>query len=147
MKEFISIENDGPNIIRTNYFETANARTGFVYLSINAGAFRLLVPDEKAPAVIGEVHNATEVIVTRGPWPEHGRSDGLEIMFEDGTDNPYALHLGTESIDRLPADTDRDRKDSPPRWRLTIWTSKEKIADFPCRYRLAKRIPWMKAWQ
>ena len=45
--DVISIENKGQRIVRTNYFDTENARSGFVYLSWNAGAGRVLLPDSR----------------------------------------------------------------------------------------------------
>ncbi|MDX9788933.1 MAG: hypothetical protein RBT11_19320 [Desulfobacterales bacterium] len=44
----IQISNDGPEILSTNYWETEHAKKGFLYMSINAGAFRLL-PQSSVP--------------------------------------------------------------------------------------------------
>ena len=45
--QMIMIGNDGPLIARTNYFETELAKNGYFYLSWNAGAARLLVPESQ----------------------------------------------------------------------------------------------------
>ena len=42
--DLITIENNGPGILSTNYWGTPHAEKGYCYLSINAGAFRLLGP-------------------------------------------------------------------------------------------------------
>ena len=42
---FIIVSNNGADLIDTNYWETDYALHGYYYLSINAGALRLLVPD------------------------------------------------------------------------------------------------------
>lgn len=143
--EFIRTENDGQNIVRTSYYNTAQAAKGYVHLSINAGAFRLLVPD-RIIAEIEEWKTAREVIISRGPWPDENQSDALEILFEDGSDYPYALHIVSAQVDRMPRDADRDRRDQPPRWIFAVWTRDGKELELPCRYRLVKRLPWLKAW-
>ncbi len=59
---------------------------------------------------IKEMETVKEVIISRGPWPEMKRDEAFEILFEDGSDNPYVLHIGKEQIDRLPAKTDDGKK-------------------------------------
>ncbi len=39
------IENEGQAVTRTDYWQSVQAQAGYVYLSWNAGAARLLVPD------------------------------------------------------------------------------------------------------
>lgn len=68
----------------------------------------------------------------------------LEILFEDGSPEPYSIHVGTEQVDRMPLDSNCDRKGQPPRWRFAVWTSAGKVLELPCRYRVVKRLPWMK---
>jgi len=131
--------------VSTNYWETDHARAGYFYLSSNAGTFRLLVPASRG-AEIQEWLTATLVLISRGPWPQVGKADGLEILFEDESNNPYALHLTTDSVDRMPLDTDRDRPGAPPRWTLSVWTREGKILELPARYRRVPRIPWLKPW-
>jgi len=144
--KMITIENDGQDITGTNYWETEHAGRGLVYVSINAGCFRLLIPDARV-SEIGEMRTAREVIVSRGPWPKMGRHDAVELMFEDDSDEPYALHLSTESFDRLPLPADRDRPGQEPRWKLSVWTTSGKALELPCRYRVVKSIPCMKPWK
>lgn len=143
----ICIENDGQKIISTNYWDTPHAKErGLVYLSINAGCFRLLVPKGKGIS-LDELRTAFVVLVSRGPWTEMGKSDGLELLFEDGSASPYCLHIVTEQCDRLPLDSDRDRKGEAPRWRFAVYTQEGLQFECPARYRLTKRIPWMKEWK
>lgn len=143
--DLISIQNDGPEIVHTDYWRTSNAARGYYYLSINAGAFRLLVP-ESCVANLREWTSAREVLVSRGPWPQAARSDALEILFEDDSDSPYALHLGVEQIDRLPLDVDQDLAGQAARWIFTVWTPTGRALALPCRYRRVARIPWLKTW-
>ena len=143
MSGFIMIKNNGAEVTSTNYYDTEHAEHGYFYLSINAGVFRLLVPDSQ----IGEIEEwrtAREVIVSRGPWPYEGKVDAIEVLFDDDTDTPYALQLSTEQMERMPFDADRDRGGQPPRWKFTAWTRAGKALELPCRYRLVKRIPCLK---
>jgi hypothetical protein len=139
MRGFITCKNDGQEIVETNYWSHAYCRNGAVFLSINAGAFRLLVPPQMP---IDDMVAADEVIVTRGAWPAAGKHEALELMFEDYGDNPYCIHIGSEQTDRLPADSDRHRS-----FVFAIWTRDGKVKELPARYRKAKRIPYMKPWK
>lgn len=145
MTEFIIVNNRGPEVTDTNYWATEQARKGYLYLSINAGTFRLLVPD----SLLGEIEEwktANEVIVSRGPWPAAKKPDALEILFEDNSDNPYTLHLGVEQVDRLPTDADQDQPGQSPRWKFTVWTRTGKVLEFPCRYRRVESLPCLDPW-
>jgi hypothetical protein len=62
----LRIENDGPAIRATDYWRSPFADAGFCFLSFNAGAARLLLPDSLAH-VVPELRAAREVIVSRGP--------------------------------------------------------------------------------
>jgi hypothetical protein len=59
--DFITVENDGQEIVGTNYWNSEYFRRGAVYLSVNAGAFRLLVPPQ---IPLDDMVAAQEVIVT-----------------------------------------------------------------------------------
>lgn len=142
----ISTENNDAEIISTNYWQTEHAARGLFYVSINAGTFRLLVPAVQEGA-IAEMATAREVIVSRGAWPDMGKYDALEILFEDGSDSPFVLHLVADQADRMPTDADRDRPGQPPRWKCAIWTEDGKKLELPCRYRLVKKIPCLKPFQ
>lgn len=146
MPDIIQIQNNETEIVSTNYWQTENAQRGLFYLSINAGTFRLLVPSIQESA-IAEMATAKEVIISRGPWPDHGKYDALEILFEDNSDSPFVIQILPEQADRLPLDSDRDKQGQPPRWIFSIWTQDGKKLARPARYRLVKKIPWMKPWQ
>jgi len=89
---------------------------------------------------------AREVIISRAAWPDMGKHDALEVMFEDDTDNPFVLHLVSEQADHMPLDSDRDRPGQPPRWKFAAWTQDDKKLELPCRYRKVNKIPYMKPW-
>ena len=136
--EILKIMNDGPDIAETNYFDFEHANRGLFYLSINAGCARLLVPDIQQ-AAIQEFKTAKYVILSRGPWPEQGRSDALELLFEDLSDSPYALHMVAEQCDMLP--------DGQGDWTLAVWSREGKRFQCPLRYRRVAKIPCLKPWR
>lgn len=136
----LTIENHGPLIMRTNYWETELAAGGKLFLSTNAGAFRLLVPPAHE-SLISEVRTSTEVIVSRGPWPAGGQADAVEILFEDGSDEPYSIQLDLRSCDRVPVDEDQGRE-----LIFTCWTRPRrgrphKAYERPAWYRRVRRLP------
>ena len=135
----IKIENDGSEIVSTNYWDLEHAARGFCFLSLNAGTARLLVPKPMEPQIPEMTAAVSLAIITRGEFK--GR-ESLEIMFEDGSNSPFALHMSTEQVDRLFSDADRHKE-----FRLSIWTQGGKQAEFPCRYRKAKRLPYLKPWE
>lgn len=65
------IENQGQAIARTNYWDSDHAKAGYFFLSWNAGAGRLLMPDSQK-AALAEMRSAKYVIVSRGPWTDQG---------------------------------------------------------------------------
>lgn len=136
----IEIANNGKEITETNYWDHKIAAEGKLFFSINAGCIRVLVPDIMAP-IVDEMKTGKYAIVSRGPWLDAGRDDGLEIIFEDKSDAPYMIHTGVEQWDMVPA-----TKDAGKGWRLSVWTKSGKQFEIPCRYRLVAHIPWMKPW-
>jgi hypothetical protein len=150
----IRIDNDGPRLAGTNYFETEQAHAGNVFVSTNAGAFRLLVP-RGARGWLDEMRGADYLIVTRGQWTpapmrlpdntvrqQHPR-EALELLFEDGSDSPFVLHVGAESVDRLPSRQD----DGRTHLRCLVYTEGPTLElEIPARFRRAARLPHLKPW-
>jgi hypothetical protein len=44
----LQIQNAGPEVLATTYWRTEHARRGYLYLSFNGGALRVLVPEPAA---------------------------------------------------------------------------------------------------
>lgn len=141
----VTVENHGPLVVASSYWGSDVERAGKLWCTCNAGAIRILVPRSHR-AMIQEWRSADYAILSRGPWPEAGRSDGVEILWEDHTDSPFALHLGPESFDLLPAEPPPDRQ-----WIISVWDDKKgrphKALERPCHWRRVPRIPWMKPWR
>ena len=134
------IQNRGQALLATDYWDSPNARAGYFYLSWNAGAWRVLVPDNQKPA-LREMRTAVEVIVSRGPWSDQGGREALELLWEDGSDNPYCLHLVAEQTDRLLPDTDQGGG-----FVITAWTRGGLKGRWPGRYRRVDHIPYLEPW-
>jgi hypothetical protein len=135
------VENNGADITSTNWFDSAEARAGKLFMSCNGGAFRVLVPDSQA-AYVAEMRTGRDIVVSRGLWPAVGLADAFELLFDDHTDNPFALQLGADSFDRIPVRTDEGKS-----FVLSVWTrGPVKQFEKPCRYRRVERIPCLKPW-
>lgn len=116
----ITIGNNGPLLTGTNYWDTEHASAGLCYLSGNAGAWRLLVP-EAAEGLLAEMrtgHSATieSSLHAPGNW---------DVVFEDGSAAPFSLSLSGGQIDRAI---------EPGKCRLTVWTQAGgKVIDLACK--------------
>jgi hypothetical protein len=146
MTDLLRVENDGPRILSTNYWGSDLERAGKLYVSLNAGAFRVLVPATMEFGV-SEMATGKGVAVSRGPWPVMRLPDAFEVLWDDGTPDPFALHLSPESFDSLPAPGDVGGE-----WVCTVWTHPRGddrprlVLKRPCRYRLSKRLPDLRPW-
>jgi hypothetical protein len=141
------VSNDGPLITATNFWDLPEQTLGKFYVSLNAGAFRLLVPDVHRDSV-DEMATAKGVAVSRGPWPAQGLGDAFELLFDDGTSNPFALHVSPQSFDRVPT-----AENVAGDWAFTAWTRPRRgggphlALRRPCRYRLSTRLPDLRPWE
>jgi hypothetical protein len=138
----IKIINDGPALVSTDYWRTEHCARGFAYLSINAGAARLMLPPALHSA-LADMRSAREVIISRGQLqPPGGRGqDALELMFEDDSDAPFALHMLMSQCDRtLPAN------DQGGGFDLVVSTEAGEQLRLPARYRVVDVLPYMQPW-
>jgi hypothetical protein len=71
--------------------------------------------------------------------------EAVEIMFDDGSESPFTLHLSPESFDLLPAEPPIDRE-----WVVTVWEEKNghpsKAIELVCHWRRVANLPCMKPW-
>lgn len=136
----LTIENQGQAIKSTNYWDSNHAKSGYCYLTWNAGAGRLLVPDNQK-FMLPEMRGAKYIIVSRGPWDAQGGRDALELLFEDGSDAPFCIHLVAEQTDRmLPEDNQGGG------FVITIWTRGGEKLRLPGKYREVETIPCLAPW-
>ena len=141
----LSIHNHGPLITSTDYWESQLAGAGKVFCSVNAGAIRILLPPS-AYTFLADMRPARYCILSRGPWPAESAQDAIEILFEDDSDAPFALHLTAASFDVLPAAPDPGRG-----WVVSAWISKDgrphKALEKLCHWRQAPYLPCLKPWR
>lgn len=105
----IKIQNDGARITATDYWHTDHAAQGLCYMSGNAGAWRLLVPDMAETLLPEMLTGKSAYIEPSISMP--GRA--YDIVFDDGKESPFALTIDRRQIDRAV---------TPGPSRLTIWT-------------------------
>ena len=135
------IENKGQQIIKTDYWGSEHAANGYFYLSWNAGCARLLVPDP-VKSSLHEMKSAREVIISRGPWTEQDGREALELLFEDGSDAPFSIHLLAEQCDRLIPDVDQGSG-----FAVAAWTRGGLKQRWKGRYRIVDALPCLDPWQ
>lgn len=141
------IINDGPLIRETNFWETEYERRGLFYISTNGGAVRILVPDAQR-GTISEMERGTQHVIFSYLKQHLVAQDqlALEVLFEDGSNSPYALHSAPGAFDRYPA-----QQDSQSTWRATVWEQcdgKPKMRlDLPAYVRTVYQIPCLQPWQ
>ena len=145
MDRMIEIHNHGPLILSTNYWDSELAREGKLFVSVNAGAIRILLPPQ-AYGWLSDMRMARECILSRGPLPEQQEAEGIEILWDDGSDSPFALHLTAASFDLLPAEPEAGRE-----WICSTWTAKDgrphKSLERICHWRRVSKIPCLLPWQ
>lgn len=102
MKPLI-IKNKGKEILDTNYFDSELNINDKFYVSINAGAFRLLVPDKHVNEIKRELELAKEITITRKMFHKGNGIQGFEILIDDNSDYPFYLQLSENAFDRKPS--------------------------------------------
>ncbi len=134
------IENDGPLVVKSNFWDDPMAQSGYFFMSWNAGAGRLLVPDSQLD-MLPDMQSAEEVIVSVGPWPRAGFDTATELLFEDHSDEPLVLHIGPQQTDRVLPESD-----SGTPFPVTVWGRNGLLHSMPARYRRVSKIPCMRPW-
>ena len=104
MPFYIEILNNGPDISKTNYFDSEYAKNGYFYLSTNEDCVRLLVPGSEAKTVKENRKDTEYIILSRGPWFKRNIEDSVEILFENQCTKRSAIHLPATACDGLPGE-------------------------------------------
>jgi len=84
--------------LETTYFNTDMCRKGLYYLVHSNGKYFLLLPKWNERQ-LKEMETGQTVIITRGK--HEGKKDYFEIIFNDNTENPYAVLLSDEQFTRI----------------------------------------------
>lgn len=101
----ITVGNNGKYIKETDFFESEHAQKGFYFCSLNAGAWRLLVPKQQE-YMLKEIKTAKRVEIERTTLK--GRK-AFQIWFEDGTDSPFQVTVLAEMVVMNPDKTWGDK--------------------------------------
>lgn len=103
-----AIQNNGREIVATDYWSTPNGATATAY-SINAGALRVLLAANLAQSC-ADIATGRIAVLSIGTDKRVWRTRA-GIMFDDDSDSPFCLETDLEAFDRLPdasADSRRD---------------------------------------
>jgi hypothetical protein len=141
----IQVSNDGPLITSTDYWTSDVASAGKVFVSVHAGAIRVLLPRDRWGDLY-DMRAGKYCVLSRGPWPAERQPEAIEIMWEDESESPYALYLTPESFDMLPGEADPGRE-----WVCSVWIEKDgnphKSLERICHWRRVAQLPYLKAWR
>lgn len=118
----IKISNAGQDIQSTDYWDTEHAAVGLCFLSGNAGALRLLVP-EAAEGLLSEMRTGKYAYIE----PSIRDPRCWDLVFDDGTDSPFSLSLDKRQTDRAL---------TAGKCPLAIWTQRGKVFELQCEVRL-----------
>lgn len=111
----------------------------------NAGTVRLLVPRDHEQELLRETWRAKMVIVSRGHWAE-AKGVGVELLFEDDSQDPYSLHIPAALCVPLIAESDHGREVPVALW--TYRRGKPHLArEYPGKFRVVDVIPCLKKWE
>jgi hypothetical protein len=142
--ERLAIQNKGPLIVQSNFWEMEFAKQGLYYLSINAGVFRLLVPETDRELIPDMKRGAKHVVISmliRGKWQRAEYC--MEFMIEDSSDDPWSCHFSPGQIDRAPS-----RDSVGKQWAATVWNfegGKPVISlELPAYFQIVPELPWLK---
>lgn len=137
--DILTIENSGPRLTNTNYWDSELASWGKFFFSVNAGCIRMLVP-ESQESCIKEMKTGKDIVISKGPWPAEKRDLGIEIMFDDHSEEPFTIHVGVEQWDTLPK-VEAGKK----RWEFAVYTRGKIHFQKKCYVRDVEKIPDMSA--
>jgi len=135
-----TIEDDGSEIVKSNYWGSEFAQKGYFFCSFNAGTARLLIPDSRVDE-LPEMATSKLIVLTRGTW--NRKKDALEILFDDGSDEPYSMHLSKDQLDRLIPVSDNGRDLTFSAWSR----GPVKLLERPAKFRIVKNLPCLEKWK
>lgn len=145
MEDTLQIENDGPLIRSTNFWESRYDARGALYLSTNAGCLRLLVPRSQTAAIPEMRKGAKYVVISFLQLEKQAPGQfAVEWMVEDRSDSPWACHLSPPQMDRVPTEDSVGRE-----WTAAVWSLKNgiphKFFERPAYVRIVDSLPCMKS--
>jgi len=137
LNALFQIINDLQSLEFTDYWETLSAQSGLLFLSWNACACRILIPDTQK-YILAEMESAHTVIVSRGPFVKNGL-DTIELLFERENLDPYVLTIPSCQSDKLFQITGDGLQLA-----VIPWTQDGAEFIFPAKYRIVNQISYHK---
>ncbi len=101
---FMMVQDDGPSLRDSNYWDSLYCQSGLLYFSVNAGAIRMLVPDDVSDELLDALTTTQHVVVSRDAAGVH-----YELLFEDGTPTPYFVFTTSAAWDHSVPDSESGR--------------------------------------
>lgn len=137
----IEIDNQGGELVSTNYWDSPMEKGGLLYLSWNAGVARIMLPD-KCISILREIKTGKYCIISQGPQFSYNRTaNTIELLFEDHTDSPFSMQLGAVQVDRR-VDCTKPQEG----FKVTVWSRNGKLHSMPGKLRSANLLPCLKPW-
>lgn len=131
----LTIVNSGQSTIESNFWDSDCARRGLFYLSWNACAAHLLVPDNQQNELC-EMRGASMVLLSQGISPIGGDCEMQELKFENDSHTAYCLRLGTRQTNRQ-----RPSIAQGGYFNLAVWTRGGLEVRLPAKFRRVRFIP------
>jgi hypothetical protein len=151
MSDMLKIQNDGPEIVATNFWSTSFNSIGAFYLTIGAGSARLLIPDAQRHNV-PEMRRGVKYVVLnylRSPDTWNGKHEVLEILFEDKSSAPFSIRIGMNQMERIPdSETDTGRRlqfAAYCRHPNVGSQGVKKVIQRNCFVQFVPRLPWLQS--
>jgi hypothetical protein len=136
----LAFANRGQDILSTNYWQSDWATSGLLFLSVNSGAFRLLIPPNARHCIPEMKRGAKHIVLSLGQ--KSGRMS-IELLFEDKTSTPYVVYIETKACDRVFAQNDVGKE-----WIASVWDCENgqphKCFELPAYCQVVNRLPWLK---
>ena len=130
----LKIESRGQAIISSNFWDTEAAKMGAMFLSYNAGAARLLLPDLFSQ-LVQQMKTGEYVIISSDPL------NMTELLFEDHSEEPFSIQLGPMQVDRVLPESDTCREDL----RFLVYVRNSVLAmELQAKYRKVEKLPCLK---
>ena len=139
------IENTGPVVRSTSFWESSFAKAGGLYCSANAGVIRLLVPRQHE-RFIPEMQSGYEVLVTQGRSEYTQKPDSLELLWEDGSDAPFSVQLGARQHDGAIDSLSVGHRIHCHAYIRGFRGTPQLVGVWPARLRTAPSLPCLKPW-
>jgi len=102
----VHISNRGQEIASTDYWQTEHARRGYLYLSFNAGALRVLVPEPAVGSLQDLPPAGTPCEYLQEGLPGEPRMPAL--LWNDDPAQPYRIAVSSYQVDRRVREAEDD---------------------------------------